>query len=219
MAIAILDEYNKKSIPFAFRKRRFAKFLKLLGTVPRPAKMLDVGGSELYWESLGFDERDISVLLLNLTKRKVKHSNFSSVVGDATNLNNYHDSEFDLVFSNSVIEHLSSWENQQKMASEVRRVGKRYYVQTPYKYFVIEPHWMFPLFQFLPKKWRILLTENFSLGHQPRAGSKILAKERVEEIRLLSKKEMQMLFPEALIAEEKIFGLTKSLIAIHFPIY
>lgn len=216
MPIAILDEYNIKSIPFAFRKRRFEKFLRLLNSVERPVRILDVGGSELYWQSMQFEQDDVSILLLNLTKRNVTSKNMSSIAGSATDLNDFQNNEFDIVFSNSVIEHLFTWENQKKMADEVRRVGKRYYVQTPYRYFPVEPHWMFPLFQFLPKFLQVFITKNFSVGHQPKAGNTIDARKRVEEIRLLTRKEMQQLFPEALIVQEKVLGLTKSLIAINF---
>lgn len=66
--------------------------------------------------------------------------------GDATNLSQYSDKSFDIVFSNSVIEHLYTKENQISMAKEVNRVGKNYFIQTPNYWFPIEPHWVFPSF-------------------------------------------------------------------------
>jgi len=129
----------------------------------------------------------------------------------------YKDNEFDIVFSNSVIEHLFTWENQIKMANEIRRVGKCYYVQTPNYFFPVEPHWMFPLFQFLPQNIKVFLTENFTLGHQEKTKDRVKAIERVDEIRLLTKKEIQYLFPEAKIYNEQFIGLTKSFTAYYFP--
>jgi 2-polyprenyl-3-methyl-5-hydroxy-6-metoxy-1,4-benzoquinol methylase len=69
----------------------------------------------------------------------------------------FQNDEFDIVFSNSVIEHVGSYEEQNLMASEVRRVGKRYFIQTPNLFFPIEPHFLFPFFQFLPLDYRVTL--------------------------------------------------------------
>jgi hypothetical protein len=136
-----------------------------------------------------------------------------SVAGDATNLHLFADQSFDLVFSNSVIEHLFTWENQQKMATEVQRVSKRFFIQTPNYWFPVEPHWVFPLFQYLPFSLRVFLTQHFSLGHIQKSLSKREAIEQVREIRLLSLREMKQLFPDAKIYAEKFVGLDKSFIA------
>ena len=84
----------------------------------------------------------------------VKHQNFKSIKGDATNLSNFKDNQFDIVFSNSLIEHLYTYENMKLMANETMRVGKKFFVQTPNKYFPIEPHYFFPFFQFMPYKMK-----------------------------------------------------------------
>ena len=68
-------------------------------------------------------------------------------MGDATDLSPFKDKSFDIVHSNSVIEHLYNFENQKKMASEIMRVGQKHIVQTPNKYFFLEPHLSyFPFF-------------------------------------------------------------------------
>lgn len=83
-----------------------------------------------------------------------EYDNISSVSGDATDLREYEDKSFNLVFSNSVIEHVGDFTAQRKMAKEMMRVGKHCYLQTPNRYFPLEPHFLFPCFQFLPIRLR-----------------------------------------------------------------
>lgn len=217
MPLKILDEYNIHSIPYWFRWRRFQYFIRLLHSVHKPLHILDVGGTQEFWESMGFSDEDVHITLYNLSATPATHLNFTSVTGDATDLSRYRNKEFDIVFSNSVIEHLFTWENQQKMAGEIRRVGKRFYVQTPNYFFPIEPHWMFPLFQFLPKAIRITLTQHFTLGHREKAGTKARAIKSVEEVKLLTCDKMKRLFPEAMMRREVFAGFTKSIVVYYFP--
>lgn len=86
-----------------------------------------------------------------------------SVVGDAARLDYPHDA-FDVVFSNSVIEHLGGVDAQRAMAREVQRVASLYYVQTPNRYFPIEPHFLFPCAQFLPRSARIWIASQWKFG-------------------------------------------------------
>ena len=94
---------------------------------------------------------DVEITLLNLTLVETDLPNVISIAGDATDLSDFADKSFDIAFSNSVIEHLFSFQNQQKMALEAQRVSRYHFIQTPNFWFPIEPHWVFPCFQFLPK--------------------------------------------------------------------
>jgi len=135
---------------------------------------------------MGFiNQSDITIYLLNLDSQKTNGSNFVSLIGDATDLSQFSDNSFDLVFSNSVIEHLFTWENQVKMANEVMRVGNNHFIQTPNFWFPIEPHFVFPFFQFLPKPAKILLMLRFRLGNFDKFQNKTKAEEKVHEIQLL----------------------------------
>jgi 2-polyprenyl-3-methyl-5-hydroxy-6-metoxy-1,4-benzoquinol methylase len=60
---------------------------------------------------------------------------------------------FDIVFSNSVIEHVGDAESQQQFAHEIARVGRAYWVQTPNRRFPVEPHLLTPFLHFLPTRW------------------------------------------------------------------
>ncbi|REG82503.1 class I SAM-dependent methyltransferase [Algoriphagus antarcticus] len=219
MATKFLDPAYKGSINQSFREKRFNFFLDLLKRVDNqpPIRILDIGGTEIYWERMKFSNTNVHITLLNLDKIEVTREGFTSVKGDACDLSEFRDNQFDIVFSNSVIEHLFTFENQRKMANEVRRVGKYYYVQTPNYYFPLEPHWLFPFFQFLPFNTRVYLTNNFNLGNYSKSQTKDAAIQRVEEVKLLTEKQMKDLFPHGKLYRENLMGLTKSLSMYHFP--
>ena len=203
-----------------FRENRFKFFLTLLEKVKsdQVILILDIGGTSSFWERMNFiANKQVHITLLNLVKEPTHHGTFKSIEGDACDLSLFKDQEFDVVFSNSVIEHLFCIENQQKMSDEVRRVGKFYYVQTPNFFFPIEPHWLFPFFQFLPIKARVFLTHHFNLGHYKKSTNRADAVKRVEEIKLLTEKQMKNNFPDGKVYHEVFLGLVKSITLYRFP--
>jgi len=209
----IADNRDQESLAVEFRRKRFAFFQSLLSRLDRPVHILDVGGTESYWRTMGLNGGEqVFITLLNLTENDVMLPNLTSISGDARNINAA-DASFDVVFSNSVIEHVGDYEDQRQMAKEVQRVGKRYFVQTPNKYFPLEPHFLFPFFQFLPLNIRVWLLQNFKLGWFEKTPDAMQAREIVESIRLLGKREFSTLFPTATIYEERILWLTKSFVA------
>ncbi len=216
----VLDPARNGSLSHSWRKKRFGFFLEQL---LRPkwkgiCQILDVGGTEEYWESMDFPpDNSFHITLLNLEISPVKNTTcFTSVKGDACDLSSIADKQFDVVFSNSVIEHLFTKEAQQRMAQEVRRVGKNFYVQTPNYFFPMEPHWVFPFFQFLPFSVRVMLTLNFDMGHYKKAASREHAVRRVSEVRLMTESEMCELFPDGKVYRETLLGLKKSVSLYHF---
>ena len=118
------------------------------------------------------------------------------------------DRSFPIVFSNSVIEHVPK-ALQPAFAGEISRVGERYFVQTPNKWFPIEPHYQMPLLHFLPERAQRALNKRFTMGFRKKGDW--------YETTLLSARELKRLFPEAEIHREKRFGLTKSLMAVRGP--
>jgi hypothetical protein len=204
---------SPESLATKIRKQRIGFFEQLLCQIPKPIAILDVGGTEFFWKMVEFSNADVEITLLNLDKQPTTKPNFASIVGDARSMQQFADAEFDVVFSNSVIEHLGTFEHQRQMADEVRRVGKRYFIQTPNKYFPIEPHFELPFFQWFPVTLRAWLASHLDLGWYRRFPSYELARKEVESIRLLTKPEMQKLFPEAVLREERVGGFTISFIA------
>ena len=209
----LADNRDTKSFAVKFRRKRFAFFKSLLAQLERPVNLLDIGGTETYWKTMGLTEDDeIHITLLNVFPSDVSLTFLKPWIGDARKIE-AEDQSFDVVFSNSVIEHVGNIGDQEQMAREVRRVGKRYFVQTPNKYFPLEPHFLFPFFQFLPLGVRIWLLRNFNLGWIARTPDPTEARRIVESIRLLDRQELLAQFPNARIYEEKLLGLTKSFVA------
>lgn len=197
------------------RKKRFTLFESLASSLPRPLRILDVGGTEKFWEEVGFKGQEgIEILLLNVSMVEPHYPGFRSTVGDARKMDEFDDREFDVVFSNSVIEHVGDYERQREMAREVRRVGRRYFLQTPNRNFPIEPHFVFPFFQFLPLPAQTFLLFHLNLGwkRKRRIKDKERARQIATSIRLLTESELREFFPGATLYKEKLLGLTKSFI-------
>lgn len=206
----IYDNRNSDSLSSRLRKKRFALFTSLILFLPTPVKILDIGGKPKFWENIEFNQKELDITLVNI--ETIEHSHFKCVVGNARNLNCFIDNQFDVVFSNSVIEHVGDYNDQLKMANEVKRLGKFYFLQTPSLYFPIEPHFVFPFFQFLPISFRTYLLMHFDLGWRRKTPDKKKARKSVTSINLLSKKKLKNLFPEGNLYEEKFLGMTKSFV-------
>ena len=201
---------NKNSLGNKFRKKRFSFFLKKFDSLNKPITLLDIGGKINFWENRGLaGNNDYIITIINIEKEKSNYSNINCLIGDATNLNQFNNKSFDIVHSNSVIEHLYNFENQKKMASEIMRVGKKHIVQTPNKYFFLEPHYLLPFFDIIPKKLKYFILTKTKLSRLKKWDKKF-ASQYIEEIRLLSLKEMKELFPNSKIYFEKFLGMNKS---------
>ena len=211
----MLDSDKVYSVAHRMRVKRLQIFVDLLENVPRPCRILDVGGEPEYWRRLGFRVEGVSVVCANLQPRPSDLDFVETVLGDATGMPQYDDRSFDVVHSNSVIEHLFTWKSQQAMAAEVRRIGKRYWVQTPNKRFPIEPHFLFPYWQYLPKSVRMTMLRKKRVGFLGPCATREEARHAVDEFRLLTRAEFQSLFPEANLITERWKGLAKSFVAHH----
>jgi len=198
-----------------FRQRRFARFRELVDGLDGPIRILDVGGTTVFWERVGYAGHDrIEIVLLNLMEQPALHDNMTATIGDAADLSPYADDAFDIVVSNSVIEHLPTPALQARMAADVRRVGRRVYLQTPNRYFPLEPHFLFPYFGILPMRIRAWLLQHMDLGWHKRQPDPALALEDVRSIRLLTGSEMHRLFPGARFENERFLVFTKSFIVL-----
>lgn len=188
------------------RKRRM-RFYTALMDVKEGMSILDLGGLPKIWDSV-FQRLNLTILNLPgvIEGGASSHHTIRYVEGDACRINEFEEKSFDSVFSNSVIEHVGHTDKQAAFASEVRRLGRSYWVQTPSMWFPLEAHtgmpfwWFYPgwLRRYLLRSWRKKLPE---------------WTEMIETTTVLTKKQMHRLFPEAKIVTETFWGIPKSYIA------
>lgn len=176
--------------------------------------VLDVGGSSLIWQ---FAKVKPKLTFLNLLPAvDTSQQGVTLVAGDGRTLP-FRNSAFDIVFSNSTIEHVGTPAEQRQFADEIARVGKRYWVQTPNRRFPFEMHVMLPFVHYLPRRWQGAIVNRFTGWEMLVPHTKDVRRDYLyhflNELRLLDAKELQCLFPAALIAREWFFGFPKSLIA------
>jgi Methyltransferase domain len=212
MSLSIHSVY--KQIRPLFRRRRMAQFVAAFQP-DTSHHILDVGGYADFWASSGVAS-DITLLNIHPVRGDALPPNMHIMLGDGTALT-CDDKSFSIVFSNSVIEHLGSFENQQRFAKECMRVGHGLWVQTPSKSFPIEPHFLSPFIHFFPKGWQRRMLRNFTVWGWLTRPSDTQIENVLAEIRLLTLAELERLFPDCEIKKEKFLGLTKSFIVVRKP--
>jgi SAM-dependent methyltransferase len=190
-------------------------------------RVLDLGGGRGGYMAQTLPFRS-NVTIADLDPGSLKmaseHYGFDTLCLDGSAKFAVPDAAYDVVFCSSVIEHVtgpkeivydlaragefttSAKAARVNFAAEVRRIAKRYFVQTPYKYFPLEQHSFLPfLVVLLPRRWHMRLM-------------KFLAtrwfKPSQPDFRLLTIQEMQALFPDAEIVLERYCGFVKSIVAI-----
>jgi hypothetical protein len=221
-ATKLADYDDPASLASRLRRARFARFVNLARRVAARTgriSILDVGGTTGYWHrAVGQSFRDLNFSVTIVTPEFAGHKpaddRIQIVEADGCDLGMFPDGRFDIVHSNSVVEHVGEWSRMQRMAAEIRRLAPSYYVQTPNFWFPLEPHCMTPFFHWLPLPWRLALLQRFALGNWPRARNVSDAMQRIEGARLLTRGMLQALFPDAAIHVERVALLPKSLIAV-----
>lgn len=194
------------------RARRWERFA---GAFPAVSAMsvMDLGGTVQSW--LRAPVRPASVHIVNLAPQNGDLPSWIRAdQADACDLPpRIIGGGYDLVFSNSVIEHVGGYAQRQRFADAVHKLAASHWVQTPYRYFPVEPHWLFPGFQFLPLASRAEISRRWPLA--PRlAATREEGVRRALSVELLSRSEMEFLFPGSAIWAERVMGLPKSLIAV-----
>jgi hypothetical protein len=207
----LVDVTDPRSLSGRARHRRWQIFNERFPDIDQ-MNVLDLGGTAVSWQLSGL--RPARLVLLNLADAGGCEGT-ETVIGDACDLpEEISDSRFDLVYSNSVIEHVGGHWRRQRFAETVRDMAAHHWIQTPYRYFPVEPHWAAPGFQFVPLALRGRLIVAWPIGSLAMVKDWPTAVMRAQGTELLSKTEMRGYFPDSDLLVEHIFGLPKSLIAV-----
>jgi len=194
-----------------FRAQRMKRFDRYFREATGQ-RVLDIGGTPSIWR---FSSSRFQVTLLNLQESdgRSEGSDLEYVSGDALTLP-FSDNHFDIAFSNSVIEHVGGYAEQRVFAEEARRVAHRVWVQTPARWFPVEPHFLALCTHYLPKKWQPRIVRWCSIWGWLTRPSRELARNAVFTTRLLTKREMRQLFPDCRLLTERFCLLPKAYIAV-----
>lgn len=208
-----------KGISTKRRQERCKLFWSLAG-IQQDWKILDVGCGESNrspwfppeYDVTGSDLRDIPIEQRAYRKfvccdsRKMPFAN----------------RDFDLVYSNSLIEHLSCRAHQVEFARETMRVGKYYWIQTPNFHFPVDPHYLVPFFHYLPQSIQPELSRRISGtwllgGFRLTGGFKGRSDYRFQAVNGLTPSDLRELFPDARIIHQRFAGLSQSIVAARLP--
>jgi hypothetical protein len=209
-----VNHNTRDSFVNRLRKKRFSRIQKEIEALiakKGKIKILDLGGEIGYWQNIGWQNPNCTIYLLNLDTVPTGDNlpGFYHVTGNALDLP-YRHGEFDLVFSNSVIEHMGSTENQQRFAQEVKRLCDNYIIQTPAFWFPLEPHSLLPFFQLIPHSLRARLIMWFNINYFPKAATYREALVVSKSTIMFTRSRFAKLFPGADIEVERLFGIAKS---------
>lgn len=212
------------------RSRRAATFRSYFGWIGPQTRVLDLGsedGRNIHNVLAGLNVTPANVHIADIDAAAVQRGHerfgYTPVALSESQSLPFEDRAFDLVYCSSVIEHVTvpksqvwslrsgrefrqrAWERQQQFASEIRRIARSYFVQTPNVGFPIESHTWLPFIGYLPRRLQVptlAVTNRFWV------------KRTAPDWNLLSRAEMQALFPDAEIVNETVLGLVKSFMAI-----
>lgn len=208
---AATDVNSRRSLSGRARARRWERFGESFPSLPE-MRVLDLGGTPESWQLAPV--RPKSVVTVNLATAESESPDIIAVQGDACDLpSSIAKERFDLVYSNSLLEHVGGHVRRERLADNIHSLADRHWVQTPYRYFPIEPHWLFPGIQWLPYEARVRVSMHWNRGHI-RTYTRETAEEQVDEIELIGISQMRRYFPSSDIWYERFAGLVKSLVAI-----
>lgn len=202
----------RRALTHGFRRRRMQDFARAFEVSGR-TNILDIGGTPLNWNWL---PEMPTVVMVNVTipawARAKRDGRLKWVIADARRLP-FRDRAFDIAFSNAVIEHVGTFDKQRLFAEECKRVGRRYFVETPNRRFFFEPHLLTPFIHWLPRRTMGRLIRNFSIWGIMTRPSAERCSQFMRDVWLLDAGQMEELFRDGRVRQERFLGMPKSIIA------
>lgn len=147
------------SVSLRSRERKLQLFLQLFAPGPNTT-VVDVGVTDAPFGAGSTDNffearypwpaQITAVGLTELERFAVAFPEVRAVRADGRELP-FADAEFDLGFSNAVVEHVAGGrEGQRRFVSELCRVARKVFVTTPNRHFPLDPHTLLPFVHRLP---------------------------------------------------------------------
>jgi len=189
-----------------------ARFREFCVPIPRPFSLLDVGGTVGFWQAEPPPELCHLTIINTFAQEPVGQE--TVLIGDGCRLP-FGDKSFDLVFSNSAIAFVGGWLRQRLFASEISRVGKAYFVQTPNFWYPIDWRTLVPFFHWLPDTLQARIHTLVRVGRYRRIPELIDAYFLATRVNDLTREQFAACFPDATLESERTLGLAKSFIAHH----
>jgi len=211
------------------RSERAALFRQMFG-LSASTRVLDLGsesGAKIHAVLEGTPVKPENTYIADISPQALERGRkrygfVPALVGQAGTLP-FPDGYFDIVYCSSVIEHVTipkeqvwtltsgkefrerALKHQHAFAREIQRVGRQFFVQTPYKWFVLESHSWLPFVSWLPRRAQLPVLK---------AARRFWPKTTHPDWYLLDKREFASMFEGAEIRAEKWLGLTKSIMAV-----
>lgn len=182
------------------------KFLHRIEKKPKPISILDVGGTPEFWQ--GRLPAGVKLTILNVYQQTPLQGE-TVLVSDGCKMQ-FKDQEFDVVFCNSVLAFVGNEDSQRWLCEEIVRVGRSYYVQTPNQGFPVDWRTLMPFYHWLPVGVRARIHTLTRVGRYARIPNRFDALREAIRVRDVNRKQLQTLFPKAVITSEKVMGITKS---------
>jgi hypothetical protein len=206
-------------------RKRSSLFRARLQSMRRPVRIIDLGGSAQMWRRWGVTADDgLHIVLANPHRSDTTHRSETLPGGfvqswsvDVLELSAQSFEAYDLIFSNSMLEHLPSRADQHLLAKTIETSGKPYFIQVPNKHCIVDPHFPHPLAAFFamwPRRLQVWAHHRHALGSSGRAATMSASRKAIESYHPLARGDLQALFPSARVVTEWNLGLPMSLVAI-----
>jgi hypothetical protein len=205
-----IDPNRAGSFTYRCRQRRNEEFKRRFPDLAE-MRVLDLGGTAHTWRVPGMRASSVTIINIDQGVESPDEPWLEMLHADAC-AGSF--GKYDLVFSNSLMEHLGGHARRQQFAEVTQESASSWWIQTPYRYFPIEPHWVFPGFQFLPFRMRLMICQHRNTLNVPACKDRAEAAELVASTELISATEMRTYFPTSEIWFERIAGAPKSLVAV-----